>query len=255
MRRGERGVDGEDRGVGAPGQAARGRKGGGSEVHTRMVGIPTAGLERQAGAWRGALSSSTSSAGSRRTRATVPGSRLRSSISPASLQAAQAALGDEALVDGAHAALEGRPHRRAERDGLAVHRAAGADDDVGVGDERLGVDRALGDDEAVQLGALLGDARQDDGLRAAQAVEDVGEDVVLEAVVERHHRRRAHDGHRLRGVEAQLVEHRRVGLEVGEVVLLLQARVALQLAPRAVARPAARAGSPRARRPPGRGGS
>jgi hypothetical protein len=42
-------------------------------------------------------------------------------------------------------------------------------DEVGVGDERLGVDGALGHDEAVELGALLGDARQHDGLRAAQA--------------------------------------------------------------------------------------
>ena len=165
-------------------------------------------------------------------RAASACSRLRSSISPASLQPAQAALGDEALVDGAHAALEGRPHRRAEGDGLAVHGAAGADDEVGVGDERLGVDRALGDDEAVELRALLGDAGQHDGLRAAQAREDVGEDVVLEAVVQRDHRRRAHDGQRLGAIEAQLVEDRRVGLEVGEVVLLLQPRVARSL-PRA----------------------
>ena len=94
------------------------------------------------------------------------------------VQPAQPALGDEALVDRAHAALEGGPHRGAEGDGLAVHGAAGADHEVGVGDQRLGVDRALGHDEPVELGALLGDAGQDDRLRPAQAFQDVGEHVV-----------------------------------------------------------------------------
>ena len=77
---------------------------------------------------------------------------------------------------------------RAERDGLAVHRAAGGHDEVGEGDQRLRVDRALGDDEAAaaQLRALLRRARQDDGLRAAQALEHRAEHVVLEAVIERH---------------------------------------------------------------------
>ena len=67
---------------------------------------------------------------------------------------------------------------------------------------------------------------------AAQALEHRAEDVVLEAVVERDRGRRAHDGDRRGRVEAELVEHRRVGLEVGEVVLLLEARVAPSL-PRA----------------------
>ena len=115
------------------------------------------------------------------------------------------ALADEALVDGAEAALEGRVDGRAERDGLAVHRAAGGDDEVGVGDQGLRVDRALGDDEAagaLQLGALVGDARQDDGLGlVAQAAQDVAEEVVLEAVVEGDRRRRADDGERLGGIE------------------------------------------------------
>ena len=73
-------------------------------------------------------------------------------------QPAQAALGDQALVDRAEPALERRPDRRAERDRLAVHRPAGGDHEVGEGDQRLRVDRLLGDDEAAlarELGALL----------------------------------------------------------------------------------------------------
>ena len=42
--------------------------------------------------------------------------------------------------------------------------------------------------------------------------------------------RRADDGEHALAVDAELGEHRRVGLEVGEVVVLLQARVAEQLA-------------------------
>ncbi len=80
-----------------------------------------------------------------------------------------------------------------------------------------------------QLGALLGRAREHDGLLAPQAVEHRGEQRVLEAVVERDGRRRAHDGDRPRRVEPELAEHRLVGLEVREVVLLLEARVAAQL--------------------------
>ena len=45
---------------------------------------------------------------------------------------------------------EGRPHRRPERDGLAVHRAAGRDDEVGERDQALGVDRVLRQDERRQ---------------------------------------------------------------------------------------------------------
>src|SRR6185295_6997572 len=96
-------------------------------------------------------------------------------------------------------------------------------------DQRLRIYRALGDDEAVQLGALLGRAREDDGLLAAQAVEHGAEQRILEAVVERHRRRRADDGDRPRGVEPELAEDGVVGLEVGQVVLLLQPRVRPQL--------------------------
>ena len=57
------------------------------------------------------------------------------------LEAPHAPVGDQLLVDRAEAALERGPDRRPERDRLAVHRAAGADHEVGVGDQRLGVDR------------------------------------------------------------------------------------------------------------------
>ena len=96
-----------------------------------------------------------------------------------------------------------------------------------------------------QLLALGGRAGQDDGLHVAQAIEQPGEDVVLEAVVERDVGRGADDGQRLVGVQAELVEHGAVGLEVGQVVLLLQPLVAAQGGVRgAVAGRAARAGSP-----------
>ena len=59
----------------------------------------------------------------------------------------QPALGDQRLVDPAHAPGEGGEDGGAERDRLAVHRAAGADHEVGEGDQALGVDRPLGDDQ------------------------------------------------------------------------------------------------------------
>ena len=68
------------------------------------------------------------------------------------------------------------------------------------------------------------------GLARAAARAPRANSGVLEAVVERHGRRRAHDDDRLRRVEPQLAEHRRVGLEVRQVVLLLEPRVAAQLA-------------------------
>jgi len=63
----------------------------------------------------------------------------------------------------------------------------------------------------------------------------VREQIVLEAVVQRDLRRRAHDDDRALAVEPKLGEHRLLRLEVGEVVLLLQALIRAQLACRAVA--------------------
>ena len=57
---------------------------------------------------------------------------------------AQPSLGREPLVDRAEPALEDRPDRRPEHGRLAVHRPAGRDEQVGVGDERAPVDRAVG---------------------------------------------------------------------------------------------------------------
>ena len=69
-------------------------------------------------------------------------------------QLAQPALGDQPLVDRPEPSLEGGVHRNAQRDGLAIHRAAGGDHEVGEGDQRLRVDRLLGDDEAGHAGKL-----------------------------------------------------------------------------------------------------
>ena len=73
-----------------------------------------------------------------------------------------------------------------------------------------------------ELSALLGGAGEDHDLGAPEAVEHAGEEVVLEAVVERDLRRRAHDGDRTSGIQTELAEDGGVGFEVGEVVLLLE---------------------------------
>ena len=123
------------------------------------------------------------------------------------VQLPEAALSDQALVDGTQATLEHREHGRPERDRLAVHRAAGGHHQIGVGDQRLGVDCALGNDEAAglhELLALLGGAREYDRLGAPELVEHLREQVVLEAVVKGDLRRGAHDCDRLRSVESEL---------------------------------------------------
>ena len=100
---------------------------------------------------RGAMSyeaaesaASTSSCGSRGLNGPVPASRFTSSIAPGSRQLAQPAFGDQLLVNGAHGAAEDRVDGRAQRHRLAVHGAAGAHHQVGVGDQALGVDGAAG---------------------------------------------------------------------------------------------------------------
>ena len=65
------------------------------------------------------------------------------------------------------------------------------------------------------------------GLVAAEPLEHAREERVSMPVVERDVRRRSHDREHLRRVDA--VEHRGIGLEVGEVVLLLDPRVADEL--------------------------
>ncbi len=61
--------------------------------------------------------------------------------SSGALEPAQAPLVDEPAVDRAEARGERRVGRHAERGGLAVHRAAGAHDQVGGGHEARAVDR------------------------------------------------------------------------------------------------------------------
>ena len=183
----------------------------------------------------GAHSRSTSSAGSRRTRSSeVPRFRCGHLERFGIGEPSQSAVGEQTLVDGSKPALEDGVDRRAERHRFAIHRASGRDHDVGVGDQGLSVDRALGHHQAggpEQLGPLLRRAGQHDdlGVEVAQAAQDPREQVVLEAVVQRHGRRRSHDRQRPVPIEAQFGEHGVVRLEIGQVVLLLQARVATEL--------------------------
>ena len=90
---------------------------------------------------------STSGRGSRGLRTPTGESRLRSSQRRRVLEDPQPAVGDQRLVDPAHAAGEGGEDGGAERHRLAVHRPPRADHEVGVGDQALGVDRPLGDDQ------------------------------------------------------------------------------------------------------------
>ena len=120
----------------------------------------------------GLSNSSTSTRGSRRTRARPACGDASLQVElPRILQLAQTTFADQPLVDRAQTPLERRVHGRAERDRLAVHRAAGRDHQVCVGDQRLRVDRALGDHKAGhtgQLAALGVDARQDHRLHAVR---------------------------------------------------------------------------------------
>ena len=80
--------------------------------------------------------------------------------------------------------------------------------------------------------ALLVGSRDDDGLDTlltAEPVEQPREERVRPAVVQGDVRRRPHEDEDVRLVEAELVQRSAIGLEVGQVVLLLQARVAAQL--------------------------
>ena len=142
--------------------------------------------------------------GSRRTRAgSLAGAFLGDLELGGVGEFAQAPRCEQALVDRPEAPLEGGVDGSAEGDGLTVHGAAGGDHEIGVGDQRLGVDGVLGDGEGgdgAQLLALGLRARQQHGLQAirslggrAQARQDVREEVVAEAVVEGDLRRGAHD--------------------------------------------------------------
>ena len=129
---------------------------------------------------------------------------------------------------------ERRVHGDAERDRFAVHRPAGGDDEVGESDEALRVDRLRRDEDGGQrsrddLCSLLRRSREDDRVRvrvAPESLEDVREQRVRLAVVQRHVRRCPHDDDRAVAIDAELVEDARVGREPVEVVLLLETGVA-----------------------------
>ena len=88
--------------------------------------------------------------------------------------------------------------------------------------------------EPLDLLALVRVARQHDHLPLlAQAGQHVPVGAVGETVVIGDLRRRPHDGQRLAAVDAELVQDGGVGLEFAQVVLLLEARVAPELAARA----------------------
>ena len=177
------------------------------------------------------------SAGSRRTRVVGAALALPQLERGRVVERRQPALADERLVDAAEPAAEGRVDGGTERDGLAVHRPAGRDDEVGERDQALRVDGVLGDDhrrepQPLHVGALLVGARDHDRVHllvAAEALERAREHRVAVAVVERDVGRRPQDDEDPRLVDAEVAERGGVGLEVGEVVLLLQSRVAAEL--------------------------
>ena len=99
---------------------------------------------------RAESSSASRSAGSRRMRSPSPGSRLASSSARGSVSGAQASLTDQLLVHAPEPAAVRRVDGHAERGRFAVHRPARGDDEVGVRDQALRVDRLLRDDHRRQ---------------------------------------------------------------------------------------------------------
>ena len=180
------------------------------------------------------------------------------------LERAQPALGHQPLVDAAQAAGEGRVHGRAQHHRLAVHRAAGAHDQVGAREQAVAVDGVLGHDhrgqaqgaDAVALVGGAGEHHGDHVVAMADPVEHGVEQRVREPVIERDVRGRPQDDADAAAVKAERSRHRGVGLEPGQVVLLLQPRVAHE--PRRAHAEAAQpppAGWHPARAPARRGGS
>ena len=91
------------------------------------------------------------SAGSRRTRCEAAPCQSASELDRRRVgRAAAAALADQRLVDAAEPARRRSCTPGAQHDRLAVHRAAGRDDEVGARDQALRVDRVLGDDHGRQ---------------------------------------------------------------------------------------------------------
>ena len=106
----------------------------------------------------------------------------------------QAALADQLLVDPAKAAAVGRVDRDRERGSLPVHRSPGRDREIGEGDEALGIDGSLGDDDRRQLEGAdvvplgLGAWNDDrlDALEGPEVLERLGKERIGVTVIERH---------------------------------------------------------------------
>ena len=156
----------------------------------------------------GAASSRVKSRGSRRMRSVRRRprrvARLATTTSAGSRRSLQAALGDQPLVDRAEPALERRPDRRAERDRLAVHRAAGARSrgrrrrSATARRSRARGRRSRPPRPARRAARACAAARPTCAPARAAARSTAPNSGVLEAVVERDRGRRAHDGERLR---------------------------------------------------------
>src|SRR5207342_90528 len=144
---------------------------------------------------------------------------------------------DERLVDAAEPAAVGGVDGSAQGHRLAVHRSPGRDDEIGESDEALRLDGVVRDDqrgqgEAPDVLALLLGTRQNHGVDTRvrpDPREDLREQGIRLAVIERDIRRWAHDDHHALSVDAHLLERVGVYLEVGEIVLLLETRISEQL--------------------------
>ena len=175
--RGRRAPAGRRRPAAAPlsRQLARSARAGRASPSARRE---TVWLWRSRGEWQSPTVPrivSTSRAGSRLVgaapRGALPNSSARGSVSGRSRPDA-----DQRFVDAAEAAAVGRVDGGAERGRLAVHRAAGGDDEVGEGDQALGLDGAGGDDQRGQrqasMNCALGlGARQDDRVHPSSLAE------------------------------------------------------------------------------------
>ena len=126
-------------------------------------------------------------------------------------QRPQTTRADQRFIDAAEAPTVGRVDGNAERRRLAVHRAAGGDNEVGEGNEALRLDRAgrqdqRGQGEALDQLALRLGAREDDRVNVlvgAQPLQDFGEERVRLAVVERDVGGRADDDDDAPGVDRE----------------------------------------------------
>jgi hypothetical protein len=146
-------------------------------------------------------------------------------------------MADQVLVDAAQPAAVGGVDGHSQGSCLTVHRAARRDDEIRERNQALRVDGLLGDDHRRQgerahvVALLLGprDHERVHVLQVAEVLEGHREQRIRMAVVQRDIGRRAQHDEDALGIEVPVGEDSRVGLEVREVVLLLQAGVLLQL--------------------------